>query len=126
MIQNVGGDKNAPYVAGDYLDLVVTAVNAAGSPIDISDAQNIRYWISAGLANGQPVGAVLLMKSLGSGIAITNGVGGVFVVTIANGDTGSMAGLRYHEAEMIDSDGRVVTLFKGVLQIAPQLILPAA
>lgn len=125
MIQNVGGDRNAPYVAGDYLDLVVTAVDGDGDPIDISGAAGMRYSISAMLSNGEPTGPSLLTKSLGSGVALTNGAAGVFTITLANGDTGGMPGVHYHEAEMIDSEGRVVTLFRGSIAVTRQLILPA-
>ena len=126
MIQNVGGDKNAPYVAGDYLDLVVTAVDGAGAPLNISGAANLRYSISAILANGQPSGSPLLTRALGSGVAITDAGAGLFVVTLENGATGDLSGPYYHEAELIDDDGRVVTLFQGWIKIAPQLILPVA
>lgn len=119
----IGDGAGRPYVAGDFLEIEVTVRNEAGSPVDISDCTSIRYAISALSKQQGPTGDALLTKSLGSGVAITNGPAGIFIVTIDSGDTDAMAGTYYHEAEIID-EGKVSTVFTGTISIARQL-LPA-
>ena len=117
-IQNVGADRAAPYVAGDHLDLLVSVVDAAGEPYDLSDVTAIRYVI-APKAGGTP----LIEKALSLGITIVDGQGGQFRVTLESGATAGMTGVYAHEAEVIDAASRVATVFKGTIAIQPEIIL---
>ena len=124
-VADVGAGSDArPYVAGDFLELLVTVRDAEGAVVNITEATAVRWGLFRMAPGVNPVGAVLLSKSLGSGIAITNGAGGQFTVTIANGETGAFAGTYYHEAEVIDGDGRVSTVLRGQFVIAAQGLLP--
>ena len=125
---DIGGvGASAPlYVAGDFLELVVTILDGDGEPVDIAAAEDIRYVITKQGAGGDPAGPVLVGKSLGSGIAITNGAAGQFTVTIANGETGSLVGSHRHECEVTDSEGRISTVFLGSFVVTAQAIIPAA
>lgn len=112
---------SSPYVAGDYLDLVVSIVDGAGVAVDLSGLQSARYAITA---YGGPTTA-LVSKSLGAGIVLTDDASGVLTVTLDNGDTGGLVGKYSHELEIIDADGRVVTVMQGEIRIAAQALLPA-
>lgn len=121
-VVSVGAARGSSrYVAGDYLELAVTVVDEAGDAVDISGASAIRYGISAIGPGGGPQGPALVTKSLGSGIAITNGAGGIFTVTLASGDTAALLGTYFHEAEII-VDGKVSTVFRGDITVAAQLL----
>ena len=123
---DIGGvGAEAPlYIAGDYLELVVTILDGDGEPVDISGILAARYVITKAGAGDYPIGSALVSKALGSGIAITNGAAGVLTVTIANGDTGALVGGYRHELEITDADGRVSTVLLGRVVITAQAILP--
>ncbi len=122
--QDVGAGESSPYVAGDHLELRVTVLGPTGSPVDISEADAIRWGLFKAGPGGNPVQPAVLTKALGSGIAITDGAGGIFTVTIANGETGSLTGALMHEAEITDADGRVATVLRGQFSITAQALLP--
>lgn len=119
-IQNVGLVPSQPYVAGDYLELVVSVVDGAGAVVDLTDLQGARYAITAAPSSS----TALVSKSLGSGVAVTNAEGGEITATLDNGDTGALAGSYRHEFEIIDAAGRVSTVLQGQFKITAQMILP--
>lgn len=120
-IQTVGVGPAATYVAGDHLELVVSVVDGDGAAVDLAGLQGARYVITT--SSGST--AALALKSLGSGIAVTDEAGGVLTVTLSSGDTGSLAGTYAHELEIIDALGRVATVMQGQIKIARQALLPA-
>lgn len=111
------------YTAGDFLDLNVAVLDKDGAAVELSLVQNVRWGLFRTTVGGQPQGAPLLSKELGNGIAVTDGPAGRFRVRIENGDTSGMAGNYYHEAEIVDFEGRVSTVFRGQFLILPQGLL---
>lgn len=61
---------------------------------------------------------VTLSYSTSDNIAITDGPGGVFEVSIPHEDTDDLAtGWYMHEAEVTDGDGNISTVFTGTIQV---------
>jgi hypothetical protein len=120
-----GGDPRV-YVAGDYLELLVTVTDGAGAPVNLAGATAIRYAVTRRGPGGAPILPAVIVKSLGSGVAVTDAAAGKFTVTLANGETGALAGTYRHEAEVTDADGRISTVFIGAFGIEAQAILPVA
>lgn len=108
--------------AGDSKVLEVTVTDAAGAAVDLTGVQGIR-WHMARSVNDRPA---TVEKSLGSGIAVTDAVNGVFTVTLDSADTEDERGDFYHEAEVIDENGNVSTVLTGAVTINPALIKPEA
>ena len=80
---------------------------------DLTGSGSVRWEMHS--APPQDAGsAPLVQKSLTSGISITDPVNGEFLVIIDPADTEAIAaGFYYHEAEVIDSAGDVVTVAIG-------------
>jgi len=121
-----GAGAAAPvYVAGDHLELVVTVLDSSGgSPVNVTGITDARFVITRSDAGGNPVGAALVSKTLGGGIAVTDGPAGEITVTLDNGDTGTLAGTYRHELEITDADGRISTVLIGGFGVVGQAILP--
>lgn len=106
--------------AGDSKTLVVTAKDEDGAAVDITDA-TIRWQLARSVST-----TALVTKSIGDGVTITDGSGGVFEVELENADTESLKGEFYHEAEAILTDGTIATVLSGTATINRTLIKPAA
>ena len=120
-----GAGAEAPlYIAGDYLELVVTIIDGDGEPVDITNATAIRYVVTRQGSGGDPVGAALVSRTLGSGIAVTNGPAGQITITLPNGATDNLLGTFRHECEVVDSEGRISTVFIGRFTVEAQAIMP--
>lgn len=57
----------------------------------------------------------VLTKTVGSGITITNGVGGIFQVALSDTDTANLIGDYYHQAYVTDGSGNLVTVTEGII-----------
>ena len=123
---DIGGvGAEAPlYVAGDFLELVVTILGGDGEPVDLTGASAIRYVVTRQGAGGDPVGAALVSRTLGSGIAVTNGPAGQITITLPNGATDNLLGSYRHECEVTDDEGRISTVFIGRFTVEAQAIMP--
>ena len=117
-------DITDPYVAGDYLDLVVTVLDKDGETVDISNIGSIRYGIMKTDSAGGPSGPPVILKTLIDGVALTDAANGVFTVTLDSGDTDLLRGTYYHEAEIIDENDNVSTIFIGQFYVKAQGLLP--
>lgn len=105
--------------AGDTPTLGFTVADANGDPMDLNGA-TIR-WQAARSVNSRPP---LIEKSIGSGISVTNAALGQFDVALAATDTENLRGALYHEAEIIDDQGNVITVIAGTMTVTPTLIKP--
>lgn len=107
-----GQNQQIDMYAGDTLTISVTVYDGdTTTPTSITGA-TVR-WVMFNRA-----GSIVLDKTNGSGVTITNGVGGVFEVALLPADTVSLsAGLYRHEGEVTDVSGRVVTVVTGAILI---------
>ena len=109
-------NQNFEFYAGDYKVLTINVLGGAGQLIDISSSSAIAWvmkehpWSSANV----------LSKSLGSGITITDGPGGIFEIVLAAADTEALLNdldaegkLYWHEAEVTDGSGLPSTVTTG-------------
>ncbi len=98
--------------AGDTRTETVTVTNSAGS------AQNLTgltlRWV---VRRHSRAGTIVISKSTGSGITITNAAGGIFQIALSPADTKNLEGEYYHEASGVDSGGNVSTLLIGTLTV---------
>lgn len=93
--------------SGDTRTLTVTVRDTSGAAVDLTGA-------TARWALAKKVGqAALVSKSTGSGIELTDAANGEFTVTLDPADTADLVGDYWHEAEVTDSAGRVVTVFQA-------------
>lgn len=60
---------------------------------------------------------ILLTKTIGSGIVVTDAAGGLLEVTTIPADTEDLQGLHYWELEIVDSGGQKVTVANGTLTL---------
>lgn len=121
----LGRQQDFEMHSGNDRDLVVTVTDAAGAVVDISAASAIRWSLSqldeSGTIPLPKSETALLAKALGTGVAITNGPGGVFTVALPKADTEGLRGSYYHEAEIVLS-AKESTIMFGKLVIYRNLI----
>jgi hypothetical protein len=94
--------------AGDTKNIFVTITDKLGTPIDLSAASSIRWWVSRGTVekfSRTPV----LMKSLEVGIDEVSLLDGQFVIRLRSVDSAELNGAYYFEVEVIDAAGNVST-----------------
>ena len=102
---------------GDDLRVIVEVIDQSREPMDIQDAQEIRWWAARNVR-----GPVLIQKELSEG-SLHLGGPSIFFFDLQPEDTDAIpAGNHYHEAEIITYQGRVYTVMVGSLRIEPQLI----
>lgn len=102
---------------GDDVRVFVECVDGEELPVDISDAQSIR-WAAARGGNG----SAIITKSIGSGIIINSPTS--FYFDITDTESEAMSGSYYHEAEVINNQGLVYTPLFGQMIVPKTLIKP--
>jgi len=102
---------------GDDLSVIVSVVDGSGLPIDITDAESIK-WSAARSVNS----VAILEKSIGDGITVNSPTTFIFDITSAESEL--MSGNYYHEVEIINNTGLVYTPLFGQLVIQKTLIKP--
>lgn len=108
--------KNFVMHAGNDRRVIVPVVDQANNPIDLSGAQEIT-WIIAKRPGGNPI----VEKTLtGDDIMITNNT--TFKFDINPSDTENKSGHYYHEAQVLNSAGKVYTPLYGTINILPTSI----
>lgn len=108
--------QNFIMCSGDTRTLTVTVNDrVTGDPIDLTGASIA--WVLA--KNNKSTAEI--EKSVGSGITVATPASGVFVVTINPADTTDLDGIYYHEAQVTDASGRVVTVMRGRATIETDL-----
>lgn len=93
-------------VGGDAVTLTVNVTDSSGTAIDLTGYTDIVWNVKRFDTDT----TVVLTKSLGNGINITNASGGVFQASIANNDTGELSGNYRHDFVLTDAGGDEVTL----------------
>lgn len=107
--------RHVRYVQGDSKVLRVT-VTVDGEVLDAAALPAARYRVAKRLrATATPV----ITKALGEGIAA---VDGKLEITLLPADSLTLKGEYFHELEVIDSAGRVMTAFQGKFTLDPALI----
>lgn len=102
---------------GDDLRVIVDVVDDDSNPIDITDAQSIKW--AVGRKAG---GTVLILKSLSSGITVNTPTS--FMFDIESEESELLAGSYYHEVEIINNSGLIYTPLFGTLTVQRTLIKP--
>jgi len=108
--------SNFNMTAGDTKQLVITVKDADGDAVSITGS-SIKWQCARSLGK-----ASVLSKTTSSGIQITDGANGVFVVTLSPSDTESLVGNYYHESQITFSDNTVSTVLVGTMTVKPALI----
>lgn len=110
--------QNFTMVSGDTRTLTVRVRDPDDAVVAITGA-TIRW--RAARSYGKT--ANITKATGGSGITITDGPNGVFVVTLDPADTASLYGTFYHEAEVTFSDDTVSTVLRGTMKVNQDLIV---
>jgi hypothetical protein len=115
--------NNFPMYAGDTLSIVITVLDDAGEPVDLSDATSIRWQMATSIRAAEP----LVVKELGDGIELVDDTTSDFEVSLLSEDTENIAaGTYYHEAEVIletaGLDPITSTVIGGNILLRPSLI----
>ncbi len=109
--------------SGDSKSFVFTVVDDQAAAVDITNA-TFRWGLSKLKSESDkptPRGAALVTKTVGTGIAISNGPQGIVTVTIEPADTATLKGSFYHELEMTLS-GNPFTVAFGQIDILLDLL----
>lgn len=98
-------NQNAEIWANDRESMLFVVKDSNGVVVDISTASAIVYGFST-----VKDGPVLVTKSLGSGVAITDGPAGKFTVTLEPADTNGRSGRYYHFTKVtLGGNGKVTS-----------------
>ena len=101
--------------AGDDLRVFVSVEDQNGNPVDILEAQSIRWW-AARTVNGPPV----IQKSLDDGVTINAPT--EFYFDIESSESAPLSRAYYFEAEVITDEGLTYTVQSGTMFVYPSLI----
>lgn len=104
--------QNIDMYAGDSKYIDVTTLDADnGGVLDITGC-SITYIIYK-----QSTKNIVITKTVGSGITLTDPSNGRFRITLSPSDTQSMKGIYNHEAELVDLSSNISTLFTGYFKV---------
>ncbi len=112
---------------GDARVITFTVVDDQDAVVDITTATLL--WVfskqDTESAEPQPLGAVLVTKSIGSGITVTDAVNGEGEVALDSADTvARLAPLDYHQELQITLSGKPSTVMFGVITLKKDLAAP--
>lgn len=103
----------------ETLDILVTN-GATGAVVNLTGAT--LKWMTKRRRNDADVDA-LITKAIGTGITVTNAVGGVAEVAITAANTNAITpGAYYWELQSVDAGSKTHTLAGGRIVIMPDLI----
>ncbi len=105
--------QNFQMFQGDDKILVVTVYDND----DFENVVNISGATIQFVIYKQTTGQIVVTKSSGSGITITDAENGELEITLAGSDTASLYGTFLHECELTDSTGNVSTIMTGYAKI---------
>ena len=108
--------QNLITFSGDTSVFKFTVTNDAGEAVDLAGAS--ATWKLAKRVDSP----VLLTKTVGPGIVVTDIPGGLLEATLIPADTEDLRGLHYWELQITDSAGQKVTAAQGHISIYPELI----
>jgi hypothetical protein len=101
--------------AGDDYELEVTVLDDAGAPRDILGVPSIKFALARR-------GEVVVEKTLGNGIEITNAAAGRILVYLDAADTEGLSGNCTFEVEVIDLAGKYQTPVYGTVPFRRAII----
>lgn len=101
--------------AGDSRILQFTCVDEKGDPLLLTGA-SIEWVMRAG-----EHGAIVLRKTLDSGVIVTAPAGGIIAVVLVPEDTAMLADRAYHHGVATTKDGEADTLATGMAMILPKV-----
>jgi hypothetical protein len=101
--------------AGQDVVLTFTLLDDEGAPILAEAVAGARWCLSDGAGACAVDADAVLVKYLGAGITVTDGVA---TVTIANADA-VPAGTYYHELSLRDVDGKKYPVSAGLVYVRP-------
>lgn len=111
---------NFSMIRGDTKRIDVSA-SIDGQPIDMTGTG--KAWMSARRFPNSPQ-YVFQKSSPSSGISITNGVGGLFTVTISPGDTEALPAepvTLYYDIQVRSTTGEIYTVTTGTISVSPDI-----
>ena len=111
--------ENYSMHSGDSKTIAVSAV-LNGEAVELTGAL-IVWAIAKNKSNGDFSSTITFSKSIGAGITVTDILAGEFEIELDPADTADLKGDFYHEAEIIDFQGRKTTILDGVLSIQRDL-----
>lgn len=100
------------FVAGDTLVVNISVVDGDGAAYDLSNVNAARFVISE-----YPGSTPVVEATLGSGVVVSDPVGGVLRITVDSADTETLSGDYVHETEITEIGGRVSTVSRGELSV---------
>ncbi len=109
-------ETNFDMVSGDSKDIIVSVLDELDQVVPITGASVVFI-----LSNTE-FSPALVTKSSGSGIAITDGPGGVLTVSLAPADTEDLIGTKYFEIELTSASLQVSTIAVGRINIRKNVI----
>ena len=101
------------YVAGDSLDIDFTVLTASGSVQNLTDCT--AKWGVAKRISTMQFGPVLVTKTIGTGITVTNAALGTLKVSVSKGELTAVGDL-IHELEVTLPSGASTTVASGILK----------
>lgn len=116
MSENALEPQNFEWTSGDDGTITVTVTDKNNDPVDITGSTIT--W-AMGLIR---TGSVILTKTVGNGVVISDGPSGVFVVTLNQADAENLIGDFDHEAQVILASGQKKTVLRGTVTIPRDLI----
>lgn len=109
-------ETNFDMVSGDSKDIVVSVLDESDQVVPITGAS------ATFILSKTRFTAALVTKTVGSGITITDGAGGVLTVSLLPADTEPLIGQHYFEIELIDTNAKESTIVVGYINIAKNVI----
>lgn len=105
--------QNFTMYQGDTLELEVTVTDPTNNDAVVDLTNCSLTWV----LYRQNQAGVILTKTVGSGITITDASNGEFKITLDPSDTLNLYGLYRHESELKDPTNKISTLFIGKADI---------
>ena len=103
--------QNIEIYQGDTRTLTVTVYDLNGNIAPITGA-SIK-WVVYKRSSGK----IYISKTVGSGIAITDDLNGLFEIALVRDDTLVLLGNYKHECELVDTSSNYSTIFTGYFKI---------
>ena len=116
-VMNPTAQNVTDLVSGNDRTINVNVTTAAGAAVSLVGAGAIDWKVFGNLRGT----TVLITKSIGSGITVTNEAGGLFSIALTATDTEPLEGEYRHEGELTDSTGAITTIFAGRLVVRRNL-----
>ncbi|MGB1225039.1 MAG: hypothetical protein ACPHCN_12965 [Mycobacterium sp.] len=121
---SIGFTADDIWVAGNTRRFTINVVDAAGSPKNLTGASSAD-WRFTDIAAEEGTPTVLLSKSLGSGVTITDAAQGEVTITVSGPDTESLQPGDYHaELRVVDAATDRESVTKMTIRLTGSLFAP--